>query len=281
MTNCSPLPKVTVITVVLNRIESIKSTIEDTLGQTYSNLEYIVIDGGSSDGTLEVIKSFSDRLLWISEPDNGIFDAMMKGARMASGNWLLFRNAGDYFYNNHIIADVFDNFKDNGEDIIIGGMRRFVNKYYIDEFSDYPNKNYFEAMPSPHPSTFIRRSIQLKFPFPPQYKQSADYWFFINVLKNGGTFLKLPYIISVFDARMGATVEHYDKSLKEDISIFETFGAPIQYIDEIKDKLNHLTKVNKRRKRFYWKWFYFFTRWYYGYYKGGWKRYYRFSELLD
>ena len=62
MTNCSPLPKVTVITVVLNRIESIKSTIEDTLGQTYSNLEYIVIDGGSSDGTLEVIKSFSDRV---------------------------------------------------------------------------------------------------------------------------------------------------------------------------------------------------------------------------
>lgn len=273
-------PKVTVITVVFNRTESIRATIEDTLCQTYSNLEYIIVDGGSTDGTLAVIKSFSDKIKWISEPDNGIFDAMMKGAKMASGSWLLYRNVGDYFYNHHVIADVFNEYKDSGEDFIMGGLRRFANNYYFDEFSDYPHRNYFEAMPAPHPSTFIRRSVQLRYPFPLQYKQSADYWFFISVLKAGGAFLKVPFIITIFDARKGATADHYDKSLQEDLLIFETFGAPSQYIDTMKKKLYHVIKVNKRQRLFYWDWFYKFTRWYFGYYKGKWKRYHHFTELF-
>lgn len=139
------LPKISVITVVFNRVETIGKTIENTLSQTYPNLECVVVDGASTDGTMEIVKSYADRIRWISEPDNGIYDAMMKGARMATGEWVIFRNTGDYFYSNHVIKDIFENYEDKGEDFITGRVRYFVNHYYIDvdDFDNYPKKKLF------------------------------------------------------------------------------------------------------------------------------------------
>lgn len=274
-------PKVTVITVVLNRIESIRETIEDTLSQSYPNLEYIVIDGGSTDGTLEVIKSFSDKIIYKSEPDNGIYDAMMKGTRMATGKWIIFRNAGDYFYSCNTIKDVFSEYIDHGEDLIIGGVRNFVNNFYMDFFSRYPEVDFFTSIPAHHTSTFIRRTTQLSYPYPNCYKQDADIYFFMSVLNEGSTYFKFSKIISLFDNRKGATCDHYDVTIQERIKTFISFNAPQEHIDRLERILTHWQKVKRRRRFYLWNLFYKFTRWYYGYYKEKWHRYYDFREIFD
>lgn len=274
-------PKVTVITVVYNRVKSIGETIENTLKLTYPNLEYVVVDGASSDGTLDVIKKYQERLIWVSEPDNGIYDAMMKGAKMATGEWIIYRNAGDYFYSSHVIEDVFSEYEDHGEDLIIGGVRNFVNNYYIDDFTKYPEMDYFTVIPAHHTSTFIRRTTQLSNPYPLQLKQDADIYFFITVLKKGGTYYKTPHLVSLFDNRSGATCDHYDITIQERIETFALLGAPPEKIDILKKRLKHWQKVKNRRRFFWWSLFYKFTRWYFGYYKGKWHKYSDFNELFE
>lgn len=97
------MPLFSVITVCYNAVNVLESTINSILLQNYKNIEYIIIDGGSSDGTLDIIRKYEDRIhYWISEPDNGIYDAMNKGIRLAGGRWINFMNAGDrLLYLNH------------------------------------------------------------------------------------------------------------------------------------------------------------------------------------
>ena len=111
--------KVSVITVVYNDVKNIEKTIKNVLKQTYTNLEYVVVDGASKDGTLDIIKRYEGKLRWISEPDKGIYDAMQKGANTATGEWIIFRNCGDYFITPDAIDKVFSEYRDNGEDFIL------------------------------------------------------------------------------------------------------------------------------------------------------------------
>ena len=98
-----------IITINYNNVLGLKRTLESVTGQSYSNFEYIVIDGGSTDGSKEHILKYSDKIsYWISEPDRGIYHAMNKGIAKASGEYLLFMNSGDLFYNNFILNEVID-----------------------------------------------------------------------------------------------------------------------------------------------------------------------------
>ena len=100
--------KVTVVTVTYNAAESLEKTILSVLQQNYSNVEYIIIDGGSTDGSVEIIKKYSDKIAyWVSEPDRGIYDAMNKGIRKATGEWINFMNAGDLFFHESTLSSVF------------------------------------------------------------------------------------------------------------------------------------------------------------------------------
>ncbi len=100
-------PRVTIITVCKNAAESIEKTIKSVVTQNYPNLEYIIIDGGSTDGTLDIIKTYEKQLThYQSEPDNGIYDAMNKGIQIATGDWINFMNAGDYFYDENAIKKI-------------------------------------------------------------------------------------------------------------------------------------------------------------------------------
>ena len=118
-------PIISVVTVVYNDNNNIEKTIKNVLKQTYHNIEYIVVDGASTDGTLEVIKKYSDKLLYISEPDKGIYDAMQKGANLARGEWVIFRNCGDFFITPDVIEKVFMQYEDKGEDFILCNSRYF------------------------------------------------------------------------------------------------------------------------------------------------------------
>lgn len=99
--------KITVVTVCFNAEKVLEQTMLSVLSQTYKDIEYLVIDGGSKDGTLDIIKKYSDKVKWISEPDKGIYDAMNKAIKMASGEWINFMNAGDCFDSIDVLENVF------------------------------------------------------------------------------------------------------------------------------------------------------------------------------
>lgn len=102
------IPIISVITVCYNAAASLEETMLSVLNQTYDKVEYIVIDGGSKDGTLDIIKKYANRLAyWTSEPDKGIYDAMNKGISKATGNWVNFMNAGDLFIDNEVLSKCF------------------------------------------------------------------------------------------------------------------------------------------------------------------------------
>lgn len=101
-------PRITVVTVSYNAREGIERTILSVINQTYTNVEYIIIDGGSSDGTTDVIKKYESRIaFWVAEPDRGIYDAMNKGIKKATGEWLVMMNAGDCFANEKVLEEIF------------------------------------------------------------------------------------------------------------------------------------------------------------------------------
>ncbi|MCH5306813.1 MAG: glycosyltransferase [Prevotella sp.] len=101
--------KVSIITICYNCQEDLEKTIISVISQTYSDKEYIIIDGGSTDGSTEVLKHYNDKIdILISEPDNGIYDALNKGVRLATGEWIICLNAGDIFTSEHILSNIFN-----------------------------------------------------------------------------------------------------------------------------------------------------------------------------
>ena len=99
---------ISVVTVSYNAVSTIEQTILSVINQTYPNVEYIIIDGGSTDGTVDIIKKYADKIAyWVSEPDKGIYDAMNKGVVVATGEWINFMNAGDIFTDSDVIDKLF------------------------------------------------------------------------------------------------------------------------------------------------------------------------------
>ena len=116
-------PHISIITISYNAVKDIENTILSVLNQTYPNIEYIIIDGGSTDGTLDIIKKYQDKITyWVSEPDKGIYDAMNKGTLKATGEWLNFMNAGDTFYNEQVLENVFRDNNWENTDVIYGDV---------------------------------------------------------------------------------------------------------------------------------------------------------------
>lgn len=118
--------KISVVTVCYNAADTIEKTMLSVLNQTYHDIEYIIIDGGSTDGTVEIIRKYADRIAyWVSEPDKGIYDAMNKGIKVATGEWINFMNAGDSFVNSNVL-DRLMNFHKDGL-ILYGNIIRIFN----------------------------------------------------------------------------------------------------------------------------------------------------------
>ena len=243
--------KVSIITVVYNDVYHIDKTINNVLKQTYPNLEYIVIDGNSSDGTRDVIKKYDGKIKWISEPDKGIYDAMMKGACLASGDWILFRNCGDFFYSPEAIETLFNEYsEDNGEDFLLANSRLFKDWGYFDEKPAIISCDYMDRMPVLHPSTFIRRKTQLKFPFHLEYHNSADYCFFIEAFKNGAKYRYFDMLISIIDCTSGVTAETFEQTINDNIAIKEKFNASHLQVKSLK-KMLRKHKLSKAILRFF------------------------------
>jgi glycosyltransferase involved in cell wall biosynthesis len=174
---------VSIITVCFNSEKTLEKTILSVLNQSYVNIEYIIIDGGSTDGTIDIIKSnvnkFSNNLIWISESDNGIYDAINKGISLASGDLIGILNSDDIFFNQLVIEEIVNFHLSHKIDASIGNVVQIDSRNKIirgyNSKSWVPSKLKIGFMP-PHPSIFIRRDIFSKLGmYKIDYKIAADY----------------------------------------------------------------------------------------------------------
>lgn len=211
------VPLITVVTVVYNGVEDLEKTIQSVLNQTYPNIEYIIIDGGSTDGTIDIIKKYQGRLAyWVSEPDEGIYYAMNKGIQKATGEWIHFRNCGDYFFDIDAVEKMFSNPVAN-EVMLLHGDCRVINKDgYVDMQPPILYRSYKKGIPVFHPSTFVRRSFHVMHPFNTLYRSSSDYEFVYMALKQAVNIEYRPHIISIYNSQEGFSVTNWKLAMAEE-----------------------------------------------------------------
>lgn len=235
------LPKITVITVVYNRVDTIEQTISSVVNQTYPNIEYIVIDGGSTDGTVDIIKKYEKQIAyWVSEKDAGIYDAMNKGARVATGEYVEFLNSDDCFCSYNVIEQVVKEL-DVNTDILSckvcvvdekNGMEKVVGKPCLEI------ENYHGGMVVPHQGIFARRALLEKYPFDTKYKIKGDYKFFLSCYCDENVKFKYSSLVVVFfsDSGISSRVD----SIDEEINVNRELG---QNFDVLGGTKGHLIRV--------------------------------------
>lgn len=197
--------KVSVVTVCYNAIGGIEKTISSVLGQSFPEMEYIVIDGGSQDGTVDVITQYADRInYFVSEPDGGIYDAMNKGVRVATGEWITFLNAGDTYFSPQSIEAVFSREIPSDVDVVYGYQ---VHGFSYGQFvrKQLPLSFFSEGMPFGHESSFVRAEVMKRHGFDTRYKIAADYHFSYQLHASGGHFMPVDAIVAVFEAAEGVS----------------------------------------------------------------------------
>lgn len=185
---------ISIVTVTFNCVNSIEKTIQSVLGQTYPYKEYIIIDGGSTDGTLDVINKYKDRInILVSEPDEGVYDAMNKGIALASGAWVNMMNAGDVFYSSDVLSNIFEK----------GGLAD-VDVVYSDYMMDFRNRKVLakasiEKGDILHQAIIYRKSLHSLYGIYAVTKPliASDFLFFCLIPKD--RFFKTPFVISQYD----------------------------------------------------------------------------------
>lgn len=188
-------PLISVITVVFNAEDLIEDTVKSILEQTYPNIEYIIIDGGSTDGTVRKVNRFRHKLKYfVSEADKGIYDAMNKGILAAKGDWIIFINAGDYFFSNDTVSQAVKKM-DRSSDIFFGGVEIDYAKFSRFEFPGSP-RNLWRGMQFSHQSVFVKLSYHQKNLYNINNKITADLEFLYTAYSNKIKFKKINLIIS-------------------------------------------------------------------------------------
>ncbi|MEO5911181.1 MAG: glycosyltransferase family 2 protein [Pelobium sp.] len=229
-------PIISIITVVYNGAEYIEETILSIINQNYPAIQYIVIDGGSTDGTIQIINKYKDRIDYLlSEPDKGIYNAMNKGINFCKGDWVNFMNCGDTFYNHSTITAVFTDESIKDVDIIYGrhqvsykGKKIFKNPA--------PIKNLWMGMTIQHQSVFVKTELLTLRLFDESYTFAADYDLFYEYYKIGKTIKYLNYVISTVEAQ-GFSESNNVKTYLEFRDIALKFEGNVAYIKLYYDRL--------------------------------------------
>lgn len=195
--------KVSIVTVCFNNSKTIKDTIDSVLNQSYNDIEYIIVDGGSTDGTIDIISSYGSKVSrFISESDSGIYNAMNKGIKMAIGEVVGTLNADDFFFDNSVISKVVDEFSNNDIDALYGDIQ-FVKPENIEKVVRYYSSKRFNIkrfkygfMPA-HPSFYVKRKWFAKLGYYKEdYQIGADFELLIRFLMSKK--LKYKYVETVF-----------------------------------------------------------------------------------
>jgi glycosyltransferase involved in cell wall biosynthesis len=182
--------KVSIITVSYNSASTIKDTIRSVIGQTYNNVEYIVVDGASEDETKNIIGKYSKEVdIFISEPDKGIYDAMNKGIKMSSGEIIGILNSDDVFFDENVLCKVVSQFQEDSIEAVYGDL------YYVDsnnlnkirrywKSSEFIRGSFAKGWHPPHPSFFVKRNVYEKYgKFDISIKISSDFELMLRFLE--------------------------------------------------------------------------------------------------
>ncbi len=207
-------PLITVITVVFNGEEFLEETIQSVINQTYDNVEYIIIDGGSSDGTLDVIRKYEHAIdYWVSEKDQGIYDAMNKGIELATGDWINFMNGGDSFYTCQVLSSVFSDKNYQNIQIVYGnhevqypsGRQRMAKAGQV--------KNLWKGSQFCHQATFVNTNYHKAHHFNLCTKIVADFEFFYKAWEANAEFKFVDVIVARFEAGGFSDIKRIDSIL--------------------------------------------------------------------
>jgi glycosyltransferase involved in cell wall biosynthesis len=225
-----------VITVVYNNVKDIERTMLSVLGQTYTNIEYIVVDGKSTDGTLQVVEKYKDRIAkLISKKDEGIYDAMNKGLSLATGDYVIFMNSGDEFYSPQTVEQVFATAPD--ADIYYGetemmdesganlGQRRHAAP------KAFTWKSFKYGMSVSHQAIYIKRSLTKSYDR--KYQLSSDIDWVLHAAKKAKTIVNVHQYVAKY-LLGGMSKKRHHQSLKERFDIMK------QYYGLVPTLLNHV-----------------------------------------
>tara|TARA_B110000977_G_scaffold36325_1_gene48683 strand:+ start:33418 stop:34200 length:783 start_codon:yes stop_codon:yes gene_type:complete len=181
-------PLITIVTVVYNGQEHLEETILSVINQTYNNVEFIIIDGGSTDNTMDIIRKYEHAIdYWISEKDEGIYDAMNKASELAKGKWINYLNCGDSFCNNEVVEKIqFSDFSKYvmvyGNAKIFSGDRKFIKVLKSYNMSKI-KLSIFMTRVVCHQAVFYNKDI--KFKYPDKYKLKGELYSYFEYLSHG------------------------------------------------------------------------------------------------
>jgi glycosyltransferase involved in cell wall biosynthesis len=214
--------KFTIVTVTYNSANFLEATILSIINQSHSNIEYIIIDGGSTDGTVDIIKQHADSLAyWISEPDKGIYDAMNKAVAVATGNWINFMNSGDKFATDDVLMDVNRALCSLDDADVLYGNALVKYSKFSSLFKIHPIQTIWKHSPFCHQAAFIKTSLMKEYKYDLQYKIGADHDLFFRAYKANKKFFYLNLVVCLFDGRQGATKKWILRAIqdKKDIAL--------------------------------------------------------------
>lgn len=215
-------PKFSIITVTYQAGKVLEDTIQSVIFQTYRNVEYIIVDGGSMDNTLDIVKKYQDRIsIVVSEPDKGLYDAMNKGIRLATGDYVCFLNAGDELHENETLQRMVHTLKNQelpdviyGETAIVDGEGHFLHMRRLQAPEVLHWKSFKQGMLVCHQAFFARRELALAHPYDLQYRFSADFDWCIRIMKDAKS-IHNTHLTLIDYLNEGMTTRNHKASLKE------------------------------------------------------------------
>lgn len=215
----------TIITVCFNAVADLHKTLDSVLSQTYRDYEYIIVDGNSKDGTLNLLESYRRKFndagisfTIVSEPDAGTYDAMNKGIKLAKGLWINYLNAGDRFYDNKVLDSFFAQNIDSTSGVLYGDTQEvFDFGCGIAKPQDIDGGK--TAMPFCHQSSFVRAEIMREFPFDLSYRIIADHDLFYRLRKHGISFQYIPITVASYNGQYCLSATHPLTLRKENLRV--------------------------------------------------------------
>lgn len=225
--------KISVVTAVFNNASTIRDALESTLSQSYPNVELVVVDGGSTDGTREIIAAFGDRIaIYVSEPDRGIYDALNKGVRLATGDVVGFLHSDDLFADTDVLSRVAEAMRDPNVDACYGDLNyvrkesphAIVRAWRAGEFT---RRKLASGWMPPHPTLYVRREVYERIgEFDTRYKIAADYDWMLRFLRQtqGVRYVRHVQVLMRLGGASNRSLKNIVRKSKEDLQALRSNG---------------------------------------------------------
>lgn len=248
-------PKISIVTVSFNAATTIEQTIESVIKQNYRNIEYVIIDGGSQDGTVSIINKYQDKIAYfVSEPDNGIYDAMNKAVEKATGDYIFFLGTDDCLLSSDIIGNVANYLTKNPDIDVLSGQVWLIDEEYCLQRT-FKNNNFskediYTGQHIHHQGVFVRTHIMKQEKFDTYYQIAADYDFLLKCYFSNKYKFKSIDLFIAFASNSGISAVAQE-SVSEYIALLKKYNLSQERIDRETNprKLNFFKRVHRKLKR--------------------------------